>query len=198
MRFKLTALALLLAALATPAAADCNGKAEVEAAFKKRLAEAKAWRTEIRSKDVEGGAQEETYEFLPPDRMYRKVTTRGETIESIGIGRWAWTNIGGGYAELQPQFAQMVMGRLQQEFAEPKVSAEFTCLGKKTFAGKEYLAYQTAPEKTDAGVVLARTIMVAPETGLPAFNVIGAPDLSGELWHQEAISYPADITIEKP
>ena len=198
MRVTLTALTIALAALASPALADCNGKAEVEAAFKKRLSEAKAWRTEIRSKDVEGGSQEEIYEFIPPERMYRKVTTRGETIESIGIGRWAWTNIGGGYAELQPQFAQMVMSRLQQEFVEPKVSAEFTCLGKKTFSDKEYLAYQTTPEKTDTGVVLARTIFIDPETGLPAFNVIGAPDLSGDLWHQETISYPTDIKIEKP
>jgi len=197
MRLPLIALLTGATAALSPAMAECDGRADVEAAFVKQ-ATSKGWRSVIISKDANGAPQEEIYEFLNPDRMYRKITTRGETIETIGISKWAWTNIGGGYSELQPQFAQMVSNRLQQAFVAPKVSVAFNCLGKKTIEGKDYAAYQTAPEKQDGGTMLSRTIYLDPATGLPAFNVIGAPDGAGEPLRKESFTYPEKITIEKP
>lgn len=195
--FIFTTVATLLLAGAAPAlAADCAGKADVEAAFTKRLGE-KAWRTSIASKSSMGDDQSDTYDFLPPDRMYRKVVTKEQTIETVGIGKWAWTNIGGGYSELQPQFAQMVISRVQAEFANPKVSTEFKCLGTVAFEGKDYTGYQTAPEQQE-GKTLARTILIDAKSGLPAFNIVSAPDLKGEVLIKETYTYPTDISIEKP
>ena len=65
------------------------------------------------------------------------------------------------------------------------------------FAGKSYIGYQTEPEMV-RGQSLSRTILIDPETKRPAFNIIGAPDLSGEPMVTETYSYPADISIEKP
>jgi len=190
----LTLLAVSLAVSAAPALA-CDGRAEVEAAFVKQ--QKQSWHTVVDSKNVDGVLQEQTFDYQPPDRMYRKIVSGEDTVETIGIGRWAWSNIGAGWNELQPQFAQMVMSHMQQTFKPPKVSAAFTCLGTRSFAGKDYAAYQTAPEKADDKEI-ARTIYVDPATGLPAFNVIGAPDGSGEPLMKEAYTYPTDISIESP
>jgi hypothetical protein len=197
MRLPLIALLTSATAALSPAMAECDGRADIEAAFVKQ-ATSKGWRSVITSKDANGASQEEIYEFLNPDRMYRKITTRGESIETIGISKWAWTNIGGGYSELKPQFAQMVSNRLQQAFVAPKVSVAFNCLGTKTVEGKEYAAYQTTPEKQDGGTMLARTIYLDPATGLPAYNIIGDPDGAGEPLREESFTYPDKITIEKP
>ena len=67
----------------------------------------------------------------------------------------------------------MIAEHIQQAVtAPPKAGADFSCLGKVAYDGKDYLAYRTAPEKTEKGAELARTIYVDPATGLPAFNVI--------------------------
>ncbi len=130
--------------------------------------------------------------------MYRKVVTRGETIETIGIAKWAWTNIGGGYSELQPQFAQMVASRRDQAFLKPSVAIPYSCLGKMTYDGKEVMVYQTAPDPQPDGSKLARTIMIETASGLPVFNIVSAPDKTGEPVRKETYSYPEKIEIEKP
>lgn len=94
--------------------------------------------------------------------------------------------------------ARVVTLQVQEAFAPPRVTAEFNCLGTVTFEGKSYRAYQTTPEKVDTGQVLARTIYVDPETGLPAFNIVGAPDGSGDPVVRGAFSYPTDINIQSP
>ncbi len=45
---------------------------------------------------------------------------------------------------------------------------------------------------------LARTILVDPATGLPAFNIISAPGKLTDALQNEAFSYPDAITIDKP
>jgi hypothetical protein len=80
----------------------------------------------------------------------------------------------------------------------PTPTAEYACLGQVAFEGKEYLGYQTAPEKLEGGAELARTIYVDPATGLPAFNIVGPPNAGGEPLTREAYSYPADLAVEKP
>lgn len=197
MRSFVLVASLLALGSVTSAFAECNGKAAVKTAFEKQIAH-KTWRANIRSKDASGETQKEVYEFIAPDRMYRKVETRMGMIETIGIGRWAWTNIGGGYSELQPQFAQMVTSRLQKAFVEPKISADFNCLGDIAFEGGNYVAYQTAAEKTKDLGTLARTILIDPKTGLPAFNIVAVPDLKAQPIMQEAYTYPTNIKIERP
>lgn len=183
--------------LAPAARAECSGKADVEGAFIKQVT-GKGWRSVITSTDAEGQSQEEIYEFGNPDRMYRKVATRGETIETIGIGKWAWTNIGGGYTELQPQFAQMVTSRREQAFVKPSVSTEFRCLGTVSYEGKDFVGYQTEPEAQADGSSLARTILIDPASGLPAFNLVSSPGSLDKAMRREAFSYPDTISIEKP
>jgi hypothetical protein len=93
----------------------------------------------------------------------------------------------------------MVMNHIQQTVATPpKVSAEFSCLGTVTFEGKDNLGYQTAPEKGQDGIEVARTIYVDPATGLPAFNIIGAVNSAADPLVEEAYTYPTDIVIEDP
>lgn len=192
-------VALLIVAFATsPAIAACDGKAELEQAFQKQQQRPKGWRSEQTSRGASGFDQREIYKFLPPDRMYRLVDA-AEKLETIAINKWAWSNLNEtGWDELQPQFSQMVMTRLRQAFVPAKVSADFTCLGKVSFEGKEYLGYQTKPETTDEGVTISRTIYLDEATGLPAFNIIGAPDGKTPPLSKEAYTYPDDISIEKP
>lgn len=188
---------LALVAHAAPAAA-CDGKAEVEAAFVKQ--QQQPWRTEVLSRSQDGTEQHQRFDFQPPDKMYRKATVGSESIETIGISKWAWSNLGSGsgWEELQPMHARVVTLQVQEAFAPPRVTAEFGCLGTVTFEGRSYRAYQTTPEKVDTGEVLARTIYVDPDTGLPAFNIVGAPDGSGEPVVKGAFTYPSDIRIESP
>jgi hypothetical protein len=191
---------LSVAALAMPhtAAIACDGKAEVEAAFVKQ--QKQPWRTEIESKGENNVTQTQLFDFQPPDRMYRKASTGKESIETIGIGKWAWSNLGSGagWEELQPMHARVVTLQVQEQFAPPRVLANFKCLGKVTFEGKSLLGYQTDPEKVEGVGELARTIYVDPETGLPAYNIVGPPSTSGDVLLRGRFTYPTDIDIQKP
>jgi hypothetical protein len=185
----------MLAFVTTSAAVACDGKAEVQAAFTAQ--HQKPWRTETAQKSDTGVEQKQQFDFQPPDRIYRKVTSGDETAETIGIGKVAWSNEGAGWQEMKKGLADIIATHAQDAFAPPRVSAEFKCLGPVTFEGKSYLGYQTAPEKVQ-DKELARTILVDPESRLPAFNIVADPGLSDEPLRKEAYSYPADINIEKP
>ena len=66
----------------------CDGKSEIEAAFAKQQ-KAPAWRTVAVSQGENGSKQEQTFEYIPPDRMYRKILIVGQepAIETIGIAQ---------------------------------------------------------------------------------------------------------------
>jgi hypothetical protein len=194
---KTSLIAYSMAALvvAAPVALACDGKTEVEAAF---TAQHKGpWRTETESKSDTGVVQTQTFDYQPPDRIYRKVVSGEESAETIGIGKVAWSNEGAGWQELKAGVADIISTHMKGSFAPPKVSVEFKCLENLSYEGKSYVGYQTTPETVD-GKTLARTILVDPATKLPAFNLVAAPDLSGEPLMKEAYSYPTDINIEKP
>jgi hypothetical protein len=181
------------------AAAACDGRAEVEAAFAKQQKQ-RAWRTVVNARS-ETEKQEQTLEYIPPDRMYRKVLVMGQepAIETIAIGQWAWSNLGNGWSEMQPPMAKIIAQSLEQVVtAPPKAGADFSCLGSVAYEGKDYLAYRTTPEKNEKGAELARTIYVDPAAGLPAFNVIGEVNSAAEPLVKESYTYPTDIVIEKP
>lgn len=195
MRSSLIALSCLALAAGTSSSLACEGKTEVESAFASQHKQ--AWRTESASKSDTGVEQRQQFDFQPPDRIYRKVTSGEETAETIGIGKVAWSNEGAGWKELKTGLADLIATQMKVAFAPPKVSVDFKCLGTVNFEGKDYLGYQTTPETVE-GKELARTIYVDPQTKLPAFNIVGAPDGSGDLLMKEAYSYPTDIEIEKP
>jgi hypothetical protein len=183
-----------LAAMA-PSAFACNAKADIEGAFNAQ--HTGPWRTEIQSKSDGGVVQTQQFDFLPPDRIYRKVTSGEDKAETIGVGQTAWTNEGAGWQEMKKGVADLVVTHLKNSLAPAKVSVEFKCLDKVTYDGKSYLGYQTEPENVQ-GKTLARTILLDPETKRPAFNIVAAPDLSGEPLMTEAYTYPTDIKIESP
>jgi hypothetical protein len=183
-----------VAAISTSASA-CDGKADIEAAFNEQ--HKAPWRTESKSKSDTGVEQTQQFDFVPPDRIYRKVTAGEEKAETVAIGTTAWSNEGAGWQELKKGIADIISSQLKSTLAPAKVSVDFKCLDKVEFAGKSYIGYQTEPEMV-RGQSLSRTILIDPETKRPAFNIIGAPDLSGEPMVTETYSYPADISIEKP
>jgi hypothetical protein len=189
------ACSMLALVVVAPVALACDGKADVEAAFTAQ--HKKPWRTQTVSKSDTGVSQSQTFDYQPPDRIYRKVVSGEESAETIGIGKVAWSNEGAGWQELKAGLADIVASHMKGSFAPPKVSVEFKCLGSVSFEGKSYTGYQTTPEKVE-DKELARTILVDPDSKLPAFNLVAKPDLSGEPLMKEAYSYPADINIEKP
>jgi len=198
MRIHYLAISSLALAAFAPSVWACDGKAEVEAAFVKQ--QKQPWRTEIATKGQDGAEQSQRFDFQPPDKMYRKATVGSDSIETIGISKWAWSNLGSGagWEELQPMHARVVTLQVQEAFAPPRVTADFNCLGDVTFEGKSYRAYQTTPEKVATGETLARTIYVDPETGLPAFNIVGPPEVGSDPVVKGVFTYPSDIKIEKP
>jgi hypothetical protein len=197
MRNLLFVSVVALAAFSTSVLA-CDGRADIEAAFIKQKKSA-GWRAVVTSKGA-AGAQEQTSDYVPPDRMYRKIVVEGqpEALETIGIGTQAWNNSGSGWEELKVGYAQLIVEHIRDAIrTAPHVSTEYACLGEATYEGKTYRKFQTKPEKSAEGGELARTIYIDME-GLPAFNIIGTPDGSGDPLLKEAFTYPKDLSVEKP
>lgn len=196
MRLTLLALPLFAVGGALAPAQACDGRAEVEAAFVKQ--HENPWRTRIVSESDAGLTQEQIFDYQPPNRMHRTVKVGDQVVETIGVNRWAWSADGGAWKEMEAPHARVVAIHILNVFAPPKASVDFKCLGEVTYEDKTYIAYQSPPETGADGTVLARTIYVDPETRVPAFNVVGAPDGSGKPVHREEFSYPTDINIVPP
>lgn len=192
-------LALALAAAAVPAYAGDDCAKAVEDAFNKQH-QTKAYRVMITS-PAQTEKTEDTFDYHPPMAMHRTLVAPGapEPIETIGVGNRAWTKENGVWFELQPHYAGMTLNHLRELFGSPvKIGTPYNCLGKKTFEGKDYAAYQTAPETIEGGDVVARTIYIDEATGLPAFNVVGTVKDEKPLLVREAYAYSDDIKIEVP
>lgn len=201
------ALALASPLVATTVhAADC--KAEVEAAFEKQRMHAPGYHVATEQyQDI--GTVKVSLDYMLPDRMYQGIQAPHEKapIETIAVARWAWGNMGGGWEELQPQFAQAVTAHVAAALGAPaKAEGSFECLGKQAFEGREFVAYRSSSEAAAAGAAgaaakpqpVARTIYVDPATGLPAANVVGDAKEGGKLWAKSEYSYPADLKVEAP
>lgn len=198
MRFFLPA-ALLAIVFATPAAADCSG--EVVAAFEKQK-KTPQFRLESVTYSAEGNVTM-TVDYQAPDKMHQTVMPPNAPapLETIAVARWAWGNQGGGWEELQPQFAQAVTSHVQETFNQPvQTAGTFACLGKVTFEGKEYLGYrgEHSPNEATGGESLTRTVYVDPATGLPAVNLVIPTTGSNDPVFKGVYSYPKDMVIEAP
>jgi hypothetical protein len=178
-------------------AQNCAGEVQTAVAKQHGLT---GYRVSVSSPVKPDGATE-TIDYQPPLKMYRRIKSPDQDfeIETIGFGNRAWSREGGGWFELKPHIASMVETHLRDMFGNaPKVVSEFTCLGKVTYEGKEYVGYQTVPEKGDTGDLIARTIYADPATGLPAYNIVGEAKGTKPALVREAYSYPTDIAIEIP
>ncbi len=169
--------ALLIAVVAaSPAIADC--RADVEAAFEKQRTASPGYRV-VAEQMQDNGKVEITIDYMQPDRMYQKVVAPNERapIETIAVGKWAWGNMGSGWEELQPQFAQSVTAHAHSTLAEPaKAAGEFDCLGKVTVDGKP----------------------VTQATGLPALNLVAEQGQEAKPWVRTSYAYPKDLAVEAP
>jgi hypothetical protein len=199
-----TALAVLALAAALPAAAaDCTQ--DVATAFEKQRTQP-SYRVTAKQPSPRGEI-ETTTDYLAPDKMHSKVVVPGEpgALETIGIGKWAWATHGFGWQELQPQFAQSVTFHIAETFGKPAALTDtFSCLGKVTRDGREYMGYQSAA-KAGSGKpagpdnpAIARTVYVDPTTGLPALNIVSEAAAGAAPLTSAAYSYPDGIKIEAP
>jgi hypothetical protein len=208
-RFVILLAGLSLAAAATlPATAAEDCRAAVEAAFEKQRTTSPGYHVAT-EQFQDGGKIEITLDYQTPDRMYQKVVAPGERapVETIAVARWAWGSMGGGWEELQPQFAQSVTSHVAETLQKPvKATSAFECLGKQTFEGKEYIAYRTGLAQQESNTAAAggkgmpdirRTVYVDPQTGLPALNVV-AEEPGGKLWARTVFSYPKDLVVDAP
>lgn len=188
-------------AFATPVLAEQGSKEcgkKVEAAFDLQR-KSKGWKADVLS-ETAAGEQKQSFTYVPPVSMYRKVEAPGnQTVETIGIGQYAWFDEGNGWYEMQPQFALIVTKHLRSVFEpEQKEPPEFVCLGEVKFDGKTYTGYHT-PTDTDGDTSgLTRTIYIDPETGLPAFNLISKVGEEANAKVRQAYTYPEGLKIEPP
>jgi len=178
-------------------AADCSG--DVTAAFEKQR-KTPAFRMVAESPSDQGPVRMQI-DYVPPDRMYQSVQhpSHPKPVETIAIGRWAWGTMGGGWEELQPQFAQSVTAHLRQAMVEPlKQAGQFDCLGTTSFEGKEYVGFRSKPEDGAQGEMLVRTVYVDPASGLPMLNIVAEAKPGANPVFKGVFTYPSDLKIEAP
>jgi len=192
----LFALAAVPTAQAMDATKEC-GK-EVMAAFDKQRT-GKGWKADIISKTA-SGVQTQTFTYVPPSSMYRKVEAPGnQSVETIAIGTYAWFDEGNGWYEMQPQFATIVTKHLRSVFApEKKEPPAYICLGEVTYEGKTYKGYHTPPGTDGDTTGLTRTIYIDPKNGLPAFNLISKVGQEADPNTRQAYSQPDNLKVEAP
>jgi len=205
-------LSALLFSVSGPAFADVSCKEQVDAAFAK-LREAGKFRLETTIKNKEGSLKMQA-DYVLPDRMHQTVTlgSEGAAMEMIVVGKKAWSNQGGGWAELPEAFAQTVANQIKDTVADaPKVSTEYKCVGDKEFEGKTYTLYQgilampIAPDAKDKGPRVSalsapnqQNVYVDKETGLPVRNIVTPVTAPESRVFDGKFTIVKDLTIEPP
>lgn len=201
MRRLLIAIGAVALVPAMAAAEDCRGA--VEAAFARQRAQ-KGYRF-VAEMPAPEGVTRMSIDYVLPDRMHQKVEAPGHpaAVETIAIGRWAWGSMGGGWEELQPQFAQSIVSHVGETLvAPPRITSPFDCLGTVSRDGATLVGYRSAgapqPAPEPDARPLARTIYVDPASGLPVRNLVEYTDGAGAPVFDGRYSYPADMKIEAP
>lgn len=206
------AIAALAACCVLPAAALADCKGEVEAGFEKQRTHAPGYHVE--AEHIQGDKTARiSIDYVLPDRMQQKIVSPGEPapIETIAVSKWAWGNMGGGWEELQPQFAQTVTAHVAEMLGQPiKATGEYVCLGKVSVEGKEYVGYRSqpsqpggdAPKDKGPGAApqseIVRTVYIDPASGLPVMNIIGEPKEGAKPVSRSVFSYPEKMAVEAP
>jgi len=198
--------------IAGPALADQPCKDQVDAAFAK-LREAKAFRLETTITNAEGTLKMKA-DYVLPDRMHQVVTVTGQpmTMEMIVIGKRAWSNERGVWAELPPQFADTVANQIKETVAEPpKVATDYKCVGDKDFEGKSYTLYQgvlpmplsadakdKGPRVSAVSVPNQQNVYIDKATGLPARNIVTPVTDSNKRLFDGTFTVVHNLAIEPP
>ncbi|MGQ0671689.1 MAG: hypothetical protein ACT4N2_02250 [Hyphomicrobium sp.] len=189
-----------LAMVAGPAVADEKCTGEVAAAFAKQ-ATTPQMRTII-THPAEGGAVTRTISLVRPNRLHMVTDAPQQEaghLETISIGKWAWGSDGqDDWTEHKPNVAQMIGLDVERMAAPATVSANFTCLGKVSYEGKDWTGYRADPGPGDDGVELAATVYVDEASGLPGYNIVAptAGDAAPRL--KTVYSYGDDIVVNPP
>jgi hypothetical protein len=203
MRHILAALGLF--ALSTTAAvAGC--REDVLAAYEKqRAADQIRMETQMIS---EQGPVAMTVDYIPPDRMHQRVTTKltNQTRETVLVGPRAWVSEDGKtWKELSvEQAAEVAEGVRESIGAPPTEFVTFDCLGRTMIDGKPYLGYSVdeAKGKQIPGQPVkdppVRILFVDPDTGLPARTIVALPDRIEKPFFRADYTYPKDLKVEAP
>lgn len=182
-------------------AADCSS--EVVSAFHKQRT-SKAFRVSMSQPTAEGNV-EMTVDYMPPDRMLQTVKSPAMpgAQQTMLVGNRAFAGTDGAYEELLPQFTQSIISEFNAAMGSTgKDIGLFECMGKTQYEGKEFVTYRALDKAAPAGTppekMLARSIYVDPESGLPAYNVVATVSGNEPPVIKAAYSYPSDIAIEAP
>ena len=209
MRRMLTALVLLMVA---SAAAHAACKDEVASALE-RQRKTSAFRMQTMMISQEGKV-DMTVDYVLPDRMHQtiKSATDADPVETVVIGKDAWTRQGKAWEPVHPQIRDALVNQMEETLGDdPGTLGAFECLGKKPVEGKDLLAYQGENEQGGPKDVSkgandkpklpdrpVRIIYVDPTTGLPMRSIFARADKLDKPIFEATYSYPADIKIEAP
>ncbi len=205
-------IAILLIVVANPVFADQSCKERVDAAFAK-LRETKSFRLETTIKNTDGTLKMQA-DYILPNRMHQKVTLGGDgaAMEMIVIGKQAWSNQGGGWAQLPEAFATTVANQIKETVAEaPKVATDYKCVGDKELEGKSYALYQgvlamplsadakdKGPRVSAVTVPNQQSVYIDKDTGLPARNIVTSVTEPDKRLFDGTFTVVHDMTIEPP
>ena len=208
MRGMVTAVALLIAA---SGAAEAACKDEVSAALERqRKSSGFRMQTVMLSQD---GIVNMTVDYVLPDRMHQFVNLANDPkpVETILIGKQAWSRQGGPWTPLQPETTNQLAEQMKDTVGEDEAKlGDFECLGKQSVAGKDLFAYQgenedpnekkdpAAKDQPKAPDRPIRIIYVDPTTGLPMRSVFGRANKLDKPIFEANYSYPIDIKIDPP
>ncbi len=191
----------ILSLIGPASAEDCTK--DVVAAFEKQRT-SKAFRVAMTQPSAEGPV-DMTVDYIPPGKMLQTVKSPAMPGEqqTMLVGDRAFAGSSGAFEELLPQFTQSIVAEVHSAVGGPPQNlGRFECLGKTSFEGKDYTAFRSTDKDvkpgTEPGAVLARTIYVDIETGLPAYNVVGTVSGKEPPVMKATYSYPTDIVIEAP
>ncbi|MAS41189.1 MAG: hypothetical protein CMK33_05675 [Porticoccaceae bacterium] len=189
----------LLSGPALSAGESCRD--EVIAAFSKQRSSG-AYRM-VGERMSETGPVEVTEEYIPPDRMRHVIVAVGQPpLQTVLVGRRAWSRQDGPWEELMPAIAQTIIAQVIAATAVPPTDVgQFECAGKATVDGKEYVAYRSVEKPGSSplgpgGTPVHRTLYVDPATGLPAYNIVAEEKDGATPIFKGAYSYPDDLVIE--
>lgn len=190
-----------LVVLSGSAMADEKCRAELDAAFAKQSAVPKM-RTLIVN-PITGateGTVTRTIDLVRPDKVHSSTQSSAEEgiAEAVVMGRWAWSNNGMGWEEVKPNIAHTMAEDVAKMAQVQAVSANFNCLGKVAFEGKDYLGYRSDPGKAPDGAELVTTVYVDGTSGLPVYNVITPATGNGPFRFKATYTYTDDIVVEAP
>jgi hypothetical protein len=214
----LTAFSLMIAA---GSAAHAACKDEVATALE-RQRHTSGFRMETKMLS-EQGLVNMTVDYVLPNRMRQvvKSTTEPKPVETIVIGRDAWTRLEGeDWRPLHPQVADALAAQMQETLGEDQADkiGDFECMGKMPIGESQYLAYQGEnAEPADDNPMAAmqkkmgkkedkpklpdrpvRVIYVDPTTGLPVRSIFARANLLEKPIFSAIYTYPVDIKIEAP